>query len=139
MSDTQTITYYFNTRYANAYNSDTKTYTFALSDTIHNAVSFTMCDFYLDYNNIHSEDNKLFYQSYKNNGFSYKDSNNNITYSDFINNNVTYDNTKNLIDINSSIGNDVYFNQKNDDISNALGFQKKKYILLHQIFMQKNI
>lgn len=128
MSDTQTITYYFNTRYANAFNSDTKTYTFRLSDIVHNAVSFTLRDFYLDYNITPHNKNTMFYRSYKNNGFSYEDSTTkNIVHSDFSNTNLTHNQENYLIEMNGNIGNDVYFNQKNDDISNALGFQKNVY------------
>lgn len=128
MSNTQTLTYHFNTRYANAYNSDTKTYTFTLSDPIHNVVSSTLNDFYLDYNTDHDYNDSLFYPSYKNNGFSYEDSiTNKLTYTSIPNSHLTYNSVKNVIEIDSNIGDDVYFHQKNDDISNALGFQKKKY------------
>lgn len=132
MSISKTETYYLHSRYANAYNSQTKTFTFHLNETIQNAVSLKIKQFYLNFIN-----NDLFEDVYENNGYrTYDLSKNKLTRinlksnefkkanynaSDFSNDRLMIEPTQLQLE---SV---VVFNNKNNDIAKALGFRNHSY------------
>lgn len=134
MSISKTETYYLHSRYANAYNKQTKTFTFHLNETIQNAVSLKMKQFYM---NFIDDDDDLFEDVYENNGYRTYDLSNNklipdsntTKYHDFSSSNINVNVNNNKIVLKNINENYTVFNNKNNDIAKALGFRNLTYIV----------
>ena len=116
----KTITYYFNTRYANFYNKSTRSYTFHLPTHIINAVSLKLNQFHLT----HSYD--LFKDVYRVNGYRTYEISGNICDQEFNKKAVLFNKSSLQVYSNKKIKiivdhkKTVVFNNTNNDIAKAL-------------------